>query len=94
MERLHAYVGSTKPALQETPEVLWAVGVDLPVNVHLRVIDDIVLVVSLQAEIGLQLVGVNVGTFATFSSTFGSKLPMVLSSMTAARILSPRSSIP
>ena len=42
MERLNADVGSVKPALQEAPEVFESVGMDFPLYIGDRVIDDLV----------------------------------------------------
>ena len=42
MERFNGHVGALKGALQQAPEVLQPVGVDLPINVRLGVVDDVV----------------------------------------------------
>src|SRR5258708_6946024 len=51
MERFDVHVGTTDGALQETPEVLKAIGVNLAVNVRLSVIDDVVNVVRAESLI-------------------------------------------
>lgn len=60
MKRFDGHVSTLQGALQERPEVLRAVGVNLPVNVRLRVIDDVVGVVgreSLIREVGVGVDG-------------------------------------
>ena len=42
MERFDRHVGATNGTFQQRPEVLEAVGVNLPVNVSFGVIDDVV----------------------------------------------------
>lgn len=42
MERLDTHIGALDPALQEAPEVLNAVGMDIPAHVGFGVIDDLV----------------------------------------------------
>ena len=56
MKWLDTDVSSVKATLQQTPEVLHCVGVDIPVHVPDRVIDDSVLVVSLQTIVRLQFI--------------------------------------
>ena len=51
VERLYADVRSVQAALQETPEVLHSVRVDVPIHIHShtnRVVDDRVLKITLQ----------------------------------------------
>ncbi len=55
-ERLDADVGSMKTALQQTPEVLHTIGVDVAVHVFDRVIDNGVLVVCAQPVVRLKFV--------------------------------------
>jgi hypothetical protein len=57
MERLHADVGSMQAALQEAPEVLHAIGVNVAVYVFHGVIDDGMLIVRFQPIVGLQFIG-------------------------------------
>jgi hypothetical protein len=59
MERFDGHVGAFQGALQQAPEVLHAVGVDLSFRVRLGMIDDIVDVVGRQPVVGLQFVGVD-----------------------------------
>lgn len=56
VEGLHADIGALERSLQETPEVLQAVSVDVPLHVALGVIDDVVNVLGIEPVIGLQLV--------------------------------------
>lgn len=56
MKGFHADVGTVESTLQETPEVLHAIGVNIPVRVLYGVIDDCVLIVTLQTFIRFQLV--------------------------------------
>jgi hypothetical protein len=58
MERFDGYIGALEGALQETPEVLKAIGMDLAINVCLGVIDDVVNVVTAESLIGEMRVGV------------------------------------
>src|SRR5438093_8623740 len=64
MERLDGNVGALQGTLQQAPEVLAAVGVDLTVNIPLSVVDDVVDVVSVQTIIREQFVGVDLGATA------------------------------
>src|ERR1039458_4360790 len=56
VERFHADVGPVQAALQETPEILHAIGVDISIHVLNRVVDDSVLIVSLQRLIRFQFI--------------------------------------
>src|SRR5665213_1139572 len=58
VERFHADIGSLQAAFQETPEVLHAVSVDLPIHVSLSVINDR-MGVFVQTVIGQKLVSVD-----------------------------------
>jgi hypothetical protein len=53
MERFDAYIGPFKAAFQETPKVFNTVGVDIPVDVFDRVVDDRVPVVSIESTVKL-----------------------------------------
>jgi hypothetical protein len=55
MERLNADIGPVKATLQQAPEVLHGVRVDIAVNVLYRVIDNRMLVVILQTVIRLSV---------------------------------------
>lgn len=60
MERLDAYVGSLESALQETPEILQSVRVNLPVNVPLGMVNHLMPVVHvLQTVVGKERIGVD-----------------------------------
>ena len=60
VEGFHAHVGSLDAALQETPEVFESVGVNLPVNVLLGMVDYLMLkILMLQALIGKQRIGID-----------------------------------
>ena len=56
VERLDANVGSVQSALEETPEVLHRVGVDVAVSVFDGVVDDGVLIVTFQTIVGFQFI--------------------------------------
>ena len=62
MEGLDVNVGALDGPLQEAPEVLNAVGVNLPVNVPFGMVDDAVNVVVSEIVVGLERVGVDFGT--------------------------------
>ncbi len=68
MKRFHAHVGSVNAALQEAPKVFESVGMDLPVNVSNRMVDDLMRVVALQSVIGKQFI--SVGRGACFDALF------------------------
>ena len=53
MKRFHANVGSVNSALQQTPEVLQAVGVNLSVYVLLGMVDHLLGEICVQAIVGL-----------------------------------------
>lgn len=58
MERFHGHIGALQRALQEAPEVLAAVRVNLPVYVRLGVVNDVVNVALVsQTEIRAQRIG-------------------------------------
>lgn len=57
MERLDADAGAAERPLDETPEVLDPVGVDLAAQVGLGVVDNQVLVVRVEALVRGQFVG-------------------------------------
>src|ERR1019366_7543733 len=56
VERFDTDIGSMQAALDETPEVLHGVGVDVSIDVLYGMVDDGVLVIRLQAIIGLQFI--------------------------------------
>jgi len=60
VERLNTHVGSLDSALQERPEVFEAIGVDLPINIFLCMVDYLVLeILMLQSLIGHKCIGIN-----------------------------------
>jgi len=61
MERFDAYVSSRDAALQERPEVFDSVGMDSTVNVLHGMVDNLVLIFSLQAFVSAQLIAVEIG---------------------------------
>jgi hypothetical protein len=61
MERFYGYVGALDGALQQGPEILPIVGVDVAVNVRLGVVDDVVDVFAVPPFVGCERVGVEIG---------------------------------
>ena|SRR6266850_1628486 len=59
MERFHANVGSFESALEQAPEVFESVGVNLPVNIRLGMVNDLVRESGLQVLVGHERVGIN-----------------------------------
>src|SRR5438132_1327413 len=57
MERFDRDIGALDGALQERPEVFEAVDVDLPIDVSLRVVNDLVDVILVQSVVGLERIG-------------------------------------
>src|ERR1035441_3477664 len=62
VERLYAHVGAVQSALQQTPEILDTVGVDIAIHVRFHVVDYVMGEIGLKPEVRLQFVGENVGT--------------------------------
>src|SRR6267378_1268947 len=62
MERLDAHVGTRNSTLQERPKVFYSVGMDPTVNVLHGMVDDLVLILSMQAFVSAQLIAVEVST--------------------------------
>src|SRR5215211_413992 len=58
MKRFDGYVGALDGLLQERPEVLAAVGMHVPINVALGVVDDGMRVLSVQPGVGHEGVSV------------------------------------
>src|SRR5579864_53339 len=56
MERFHGNVGSTKAALQQRPEVLYALNVYLSIHVLLKVIYDLMRVLGFQIVVASEFV--------------------------------------
>jgi hypothetical protein len=60
MKGFHAHVGTFDSALQQAPEVFESVGVNLPVNVFLGMVNHMMLeILVFQSLIGKQRIGVN-----------------------------------
>src|SRR5438552_4174197 len=60
MERLNTHVGSLQSALEETPEILKPVGVNLSINVTFRVIDNLMFEsLFLESHIRHERIGVD-----------------------------------
>lgn len=59
VERLNAHVCALQCALQEAPEVLQPIGMDVAANIRLRVVDHFVRVLNRQSIVGLQLIREN-----------------------------------
>src|SRR5688572_28965864 len=51
MERFDAHVGALDGALQQRPEIFAAIGVDVPIDVSLGVVDDVMGVVAVDTLI-------------------------------------------
>src|SRR5579863_1694754 len=62
MEWLNTNVASRDAALEQTPEVLKAVCMDLPVNVFLGMVDNLVGIFLCESVIGFERIGVESGT--------------------------------
>ena len=59
VERFYRDVRALEPALEQAPEVLAPVGMDLAVNVRLSVVDDLMHVICAQPVVGLQCIRVD-----------------------------------
>src|SRR5688572_10390173 len=59
MERFVAHIGALNGSLQERPEVLAAVGVDVAVNVGFSVVNDVVDVFTVEPVVRQEHVGVD-----------------------------------
>jgi len=62
VKRLNANVGSTKTALQEAPEILKPVDVNLPASVAFSMIHEFMEVVATQPLVSAMRIGVNIGS--------------------------------
>jgi hypothetical protein len=85
MKRFERYIGALEGALEQRPEVLAPVGVDLPVHVAFGVNDDIVDVVRVQPIVREQLVGVDVRPASNVLADLGLKDGLAILSTTDAR---------
>ena len=61
MERLNTHIGTADRTLQEAPEVLHAVSVDVAVNVALSVVDDLVGVLRIKPIVREKFIGHDFG---------------------------------
>ena len=72
VEWFHADIGALQLALEQTPEVFESVGVNLPVNVGLRVVYDLVLEsLMLESLIGHERIGVDRASCLDVSADVG-----------------------
>jgi len=69
MERFNRDIGTVQATLQEAPEVLHRIGVNVSIRILNGVVDNGVLIVRLQSIIRLQLVGEDRRASPTCSST-------------------------
>jgi len=77
MERLNRHVSPAQVALEEAPEVLQAIRVDLTVDVPLSVIHNVVDITQAEFVIGCSSIGIDLGTIPNLLQDF------VLQSLTA-----------
>jgi len=75
MERLDAHIGAFDPTLQQAPEVLQPVGVDLALGIALGVVNDLVGVLPLQSTVGRVGVGEHVGPRLDLGGDVGEQMP-------------------
>src|ERR1700731_4619413 len=61
MKRLYSNVGSTKATLQQAPEILYALYVNLSVNVLLKVVDELALILGFESVVTSELISHNRG---------------------------------
>src|SRR5438132_8899409 len=59
MKRLNSNVGSTKAALQQRPEILYALHVNLSVNVLLKVVHELMIVFRFEIVVASELISHN-----------------------------------
>jgi hypothetical protein len=60
VERLNVYVGAFQSALEQAPEVFQPIGVNLPINVGLSMVDNLMLEsLVLESLIGHECIGVD-----------------------------------
>jgi hypothetical protein len=71
MKRFDTYIGSADAALEETPEVLKGIGVNLPIHVLDSMVNHLVRIVSGQSLIGEQEVGIESGSRLNMLPDFG-----------------------
>src|SRR5579862_4267500 len=74
MERLDRNISALQSALEKRPKVFEAIGVNLPINILLSVVDDLVLVVvPLESLIGHEVVGIDRAACFDMRFNFGVK---------------------
>src|SRR5438876_6648569 len=61
MKRLYSNVGSTKPTLQQRPEVLYALHVNLSVNVLLKMVHELMIVFRFEIVVASEFISHNRG---------------------------------
>jgi hypothetical protein len=90
VERLDGYVGAFDGALQEAPEVLAAIGMHVPVNVALGVVDHVMGVVRVQPGVGQE--GVSVESRAGLNVV--ADVTLNVTALEAAENLGPHGAVP
>lgn len=78
VEGFHAYVGTTQTTLQQAPEVLQPVGMDIPLDVGFGVVDELVDVVGLQPKVGDCLIAEDVRARFNVLFDVASQIPSVV----------------
>lgn len=73
MERFDADIGALDGPLEQAPEVLQSVCVDLALGVPLGVVDDLVDVCIAELGVGLERIGVDLGTGRNVLADFGAE---------------------
>src|SRR6266478_3279628 len=71
VEGFYAHVGSFQSALEQAPEILKPVSVDLSANVAFRMVDNFVSEVFLESHVGHERIGVNRAACFHMSSDIG-----------------------
>ena len=71
VERFYAHVGSFQSALEQTPEILKPISVDLSVNVLFRMVNNFVPEIFLEPHVGHERIGVDRATGFDVSANFG-----------------------
>lgn len=80
VEGFHAHIGSLDSALEETPEVLKSVSVNLPVNVLLGMVDYLMLeILVLQSLIGEKRIGIDRAACLDVTPNLGLKMMLAAS---------------
>lgn len=74
VERLHTDVGSLDGALQQRPEVLHAIGVNLAVNVFFGMVNDLVLILVTEQDVGAVSIRIDFRATLYILADFGDKV--------------------